>query len=209
MRGLWKRRWGRWLVRAIYLVAAVGPVIVGILAVIIMRYGAIDRARPADVIIVLGGGEAATTRRTLHAVALYQQGYAPYLLCSGSFAAGEPFTEARRCEMVARSLGVPADAIVLDEISRSTEENAIESAAIMRAHRWRDAVLVSDNFHLWRATFLFEQKNVRVWPSPAQATTDDLPLSETAYSVLREVAATGWYVGKTLLGLPYTRVEGY
>jgi uncharacterized SAM-binding protein YcdF (DUF218 family) len=201
-----KRFRRRWLAGAVILIAAVGAGVVAVLVVIIVRYGVADRARPADVIVVLGGGESGTTRRAVHAAALFRQGYAPYLLCSGNIVSGEPFSEAERCAMVACEHGVPAGAIVLDEISRSTEENAIESAAIMQARGWEDAVLVSDDFHLWRATWLFEHQGVRVWPSPAQVTTGDLPVAEMVYGVLREVAATGWYAGKSLLGLPYTRV---
>ncbi len=183
-----------------------GTVTLYALGAVIMHYGAVDRARPADVIIVLGGGDIGTTRRAIHAAALYGQGYAPFVLCAGNIIMGEPFSEAERCAQVAREHGVPAEAIVKDEISRSTEENAIQAAAIMRAHGWRDAVLVSDDFHLWRAKWLFEEKGITVWPSPAQVTTGSLPTSDLLYSVLREVAAVGWQVGKSMLGLPYTRV---
>ena len=197
----------RWLVRVIVVGGVLAALTVAALSALIVHYGAADRARPADVIIVLGGGEAGTTRRTLHAAALYAQGYAPNLLCSGSIAEGEPMSEAERCARIAQAHGVPAAAIVRDEVSRSTEENAIQAAAIMRAHGWRTAVLVSDDFHLWRAHWLFQAKGVRVWTSPAQITTGALGWSEEPRAILREIAATGWYVGKSLLGLPYTRFE--
>ena len=176
------------------------------LGAVIMHYGAADRARPADVIIVLGGGEIGTTRRTIHAAALYRQGYAPFVLCTGDIMGDEPISEAERCAEVARQHGVAAAAIVTEEISRSTEENAIQSAAIMRAHGWREAVLVSDDYHLWRARWLFEEKGITAWPSPAQVTTGALPVSDLYYSLLREEAAVVWQVGKSLLGLPYTHV---
>jgi uncharacterized SAM-binding protein YcdF (DUF218 family) len=103
--------------------------------------------------------------------------------------------------------GVPASAIVLEERSLSTEENAIESAAIMRARGWSSAVIVSDDFHLFRAHWLFEQQGVRAYMSPAQITSDDgIGDREKALAVLREVAALIWQVGKSLLGLPYTHV---
>ncbi len=189
----------RWLVRGMLILVLGGTITVGTLAAIIVHYGAANRARPADVIIVLGGGEIGTTRRAEHAAALYRQGYAPYVLCEGSLVEGEAISEAARCAMVLHDHGVPDDVILLDEISRSTEENAIEAAAILRARGWRDAVLVSDDYHLWRASWLFRSKGVRVWTSPAQATTGSLPVSETVYGVLREIAATGWTVGQSLL----------
>jgi len=197
--------WRRWLLRLFLAGMALSLLTVGALTVVILRYGSVDRARPAGVIIVLGGGKDGTTRRTLHAAALYAQGYAPYLLCSGATMGDEPISEAERCAQVAVAHGVPANAIVLDESSGSTEENAIQSAAILRARGWREAVLVSDETHLWRAHWLFGRKGVRVWTSPAQVTTGPQSRRETLRALFHEIAATGWYVGKSLLGLPYTR----
>ena len=197
--------WRRGVAGIILTGIGAGTVTLYALGAVIMHYGSIDRARPADVIVVLGGGDAGTTRRTIHAAALYRQGYAPFVLCTGDIIGDEPISEAERCAQVARQHGVPAAAIVKDEISRSTEENAIQSAAIMQTRGWQDAVLVSDDYHLWRAKWLFEEKGIAVWPSPAQVTTGSLPVSELFYSLLREVAAVGWQVGKSLLGLPYTR----
>jgi uncharacterized SAM-binding protein YcdF (DUF218 family) len=198
--------WRRGTAAVILIGIGAGTVILYALGAVIMHYGAVDRARPADVIIVLGGGDIGTTRRTIHAVALYRQGYAPFMLCTGNVAPGEPISEADRCAEVARQHGVSEAAIITDEISRSTEENAIQSAAIMRAHGWQNAVLVSDDYHLWRAKWLFEEQGITAWPSPAQVTTGSLPVSDLYSSLLREEAAVVWQVGKTLLGLPYTRV---
>ena len=114
----------------------------GALAVTIVRYGATDRARPADVIIVLGGGDVGTARRAEHAAALYHAGYAPHVLCTGGYSAAGADIEAERCAQVVRAANVPAEAITLERGSRSTVENARATAAIMDVHGWRDAVLV-------------------------------------------------------------------
>jgi uncharacterized SAM-binding protein YcdF (DUF218 family) len=200
-----RRRWRRWLVRGV-LITGWGLVgVFAVLVIVIVRYGRQDRARPADVIIVLGGGDVGTARRTEHAVALYDRGYAPYLLCSG---AGGAINEARYCAALATAAGVPAEAIILEERSRSTEENAIECGRIMAAQGWTQAVLVSDDFHLWRAHWLFEQHGVRVWPSPAQITSGGNSWLGQSHDLVREVAATGWHVLKSVLGLPHTNLEG-
>jgi uncharacterized SAM-binding protein YcdF (DUF218 family) len=198
--------WRRGLAAIMLTGIGAGTVTLYALGAVIMHYGAVDRARPADVIIVLGGGDIGTTRRTLHAAALYRQGYAPFVLCTGDIIGDEPVSEAERCAQVAHQQGIPAAAIVKDEISRSTEENAIRSAAIMQAHGWQDAVLVSDNYHLWRAKWLFSETGITAWTSPAQVTTGPLPVSELFYSLLREEVGVGWQVGKSLLGLPDTRL---
>lgn len=189
--------------RVMVLTGCAGLLVIGALtcalAGLIVQYGRVDRAQSADVIIVLGGGVTGTERRALHAAALYQRGEASVLLCTGGVRAGEYTTEATLCADVAQNAGVPADAIRREESSRSTAQNADRAAAILTAQGWRDAVLVSDDFHLWRAVRLFEQAGVRVYPSPAQATTGSLPLSERVYSVLREIAAVGWLTVSGLL----------
>ena len=202
-------RWARRLLWGAAILGAGGALGLVGLAIIIARYGAADRARPADVIIVLGGGESGTTRRTLHAVALYRRGYAPAILCSGAYGPDESISEGGRCAQIARREGVPPDAIIVEERSRSTEENAIESAAIMRARGWSSAVLVTDDYHLWRATWLFTEYGMPVWPSPAQQTTAPLSLGEETWGVGREVLAVGWQAAKTLLGLPHTHLEAF
>jgi len=174
-----------------------------VLAGVILHYGAQDRARPAAVIVVLGGGESGTARRAQHAAALYHQGYAGRVLCTGGRTVGAT-PEARRCAITLAAHGVPPEAIRLELASRSTEENAIQAARIMRAQGWDDAVLVTDDFHLWRAVWLFEHEGVMVWPSPAQS---NLAPRERALAVAREVAAIGWQLGKSALGLPYTHVN--
>lgn len=198
----------RWTARFILLMVILGTLALGGVAGIIVTYGDRDHARPADVIVVLGGGTVGTARRTLHAAALYHEGIAPAIICTGARVENEHISEAARCARTAMRAGVPQDAILLEEISRSTEENAIETTALMRAHGWQTAVVVSDDYHLWRAQLLFEAEGVTAWTSPAQITTGALPLREEVWSVLREVAAVAWYAGKTALGLPYTRVGG-
>jgi uncharacterized SAM-binding protein YcdF (DUF218 family) len=194
------RRWLRLAGRAIGL-GVLAAIIAGVtLAIAIVRYGATDRARPADVIVVLGGGSAGSARRAEHAATLYHAGYAPHVLCTGGYGAREAAIEAERCAQVMRARGVPASAISLEQTSRSTAENARATAAIMAARGWRDAVLVSDDYHLWRARWLFERQGVRVYPSPAQRTSGPLAPTEQVYAVLREMAAWGWGEVRATLG---------
>ncbi len=199
-RRLW--RWGTGIALVAGLVGLFGGLL---LALTITHYGAKDRARPADVIVVLGGGVDGTARRTQHAVALFHRGYAPYILCTGGVGRGSRFSEAAYCAQIAQQAGVPAAAIVLEERSRSTEENAIQAAAIMQARGWQTAVLVSDDYHLWRARWIFSRQGVTVWPSPAQITSGKLGRTYEAFAVLRETVAFGWQIGKSALGLPFTR----
>jgi uncharacterized SAM-binding protein YcdF (DUF218 family) len=178
---------------------------------VIDGFGGQDRAQPADVIVVLGaqvrpGGRPgqALTRRTRHAVELYRAGLAPYIICSGGLGAHPP-TEAEAACGLAERLGVPPAALVREGQAHSTEENALYTAAIMRARRWETAIIASDGYHLYRAALLFRRAGVAAYPSPAQATAGPMHPLQRFVWVNRELAALAWFWGKTLAGFPATR----
>ncbi|GAB4569241.1 MAG: hypothetical protein Kow0077_01440 [Anaerolineae bacterium] len=208
-------RIGRWVVLAGVAVVIAVALIGLAMAVALHVYGRGDRVAPADVIIVLGAGiepdgspSPATRRRALHAAALYRQGVAPHVICAGGYAGLSQSTEAAACAQVLLAGGVPQDAIRLEAQSRSTEENAIHSAAIMREAEWRSALVVSDSYHLLRAAVVFPRQGVPVAGySPAQVTTGPIPALEYLWwGLRREVMGLYWQAFKTLLRLPYTHV---
>lgn len=195
------------IARLILALAASGLLVLVVVAALVVAYGAGDQARPADAIVVLGGG-AATDRRATHGAALYHTGLAPFIVCTGATVPGDTISEAERCARAVRQQGVPEHAILLEENSRSTEENAIEVAALARTRGWERVLVVSDNYHLLRARWMFSREGLDVLTSPAQATAGRLALSEWIPAIWREVLALGWFTVKTLLGLPYTDVKG-
>jgi uncharacterized SAM-binding protein YcdF (DUF218 family) len=173
-------------------------------------YGQLDRAQPADAIVVLGARVypparpgPALTRRTYHAVALYQRGLAPVIICSGGLGPVPP-TEAEAACRLAASLGVPPEALLLEARSHSTEENALYTAELMAAHGWNSVIVVSDGFHLYRAGLLFAHAGLTPHPSPAQHTVGPMPLRERYARITRELAAVAWFWGKGLVGLEMT-----
>jgi uncharacterized SAM-binding protein YcdF (DUF218 family) len=202
-----KSRW----VRLVIVSLLIGYALATAAAITVYQYGQPDHAAPADVIIVLGGGtqkdgsaSPATVRRAQHAAALYHKGLAPYVLCTGTYTQQHPKTEAQACADVAEQNGVPASAIVMEERSASTEENAIETRKVMDERGFKTAVLVTDNFHVLRAEMLFKRQGIPVFVSPAEATTGTLDWWSAAFGSYREVGALAWYEVKTALGLPYT-----
>lgn len=201
------------LVRMGLLAVTVWFVLAIVLGVVIYAYGQSDHAQKTDVIIVLGAGlradgrpGPALTRRSIHAADLWKQGYAPRIICSG----GTPGqinirSEADACAEILREQGVPPDAIFLEDRSRSTEENAIESKQIMEANGWKTALLVSDGFHMLRANWIFHIYGLDVALSPV--TAERPPLLEYIVLIMREVVALHWLVVKLVLNLPITYVK--
>lgn len=176
--------------------------------------GATDRTEEADVIIVLGAGLRrdgrpawALTRRAEMGAELWHEGFAPMILCTGAQADGYPRSEASACREVLMQEGVPDSAILLEEQSRSTEENAIYSSEIMTAHGFTTAVLVSDSYHMLRAEWMFRDSGITAFTSPIPASRINQPLFYP-YSLLREFVAFHWYVVKTAFNIPVTHIYG-
>lgn len=180
-----------------------------LLAVGIILYGRADRAQAADVIVVLGAGlradgrpGPALTRRAEHAAALWKDGTAPYIVCSGGYPLRLTRSEADACAEVLRDSGVPPSAIILEDRSRSTEENAAYTREVMDANGWQTAVVVSDNYHLLRATWLFNSAGIEHSTSPAA----DPPFANFLSAFGREIVAFHWQAFKGILNLPFTYV---
>jgi uncharacterized SAM-binding protein YcdF (DUF218 family) len=194
------------------ILALLGVVLFAWLWVQINRFGQVDRARRADVIVVLGARvwpngrpSDALARRTLHAVKLYHEDLAAIVVFSGALGTFPP-TEAQAAARLAMDQGVPPEAIVLEEKGHSTEESAFFVSEIMRAQGWQRAIVVSDAYHLWRAKLLFGDAGVKAYPIPAH--DERYPLSRRVYlyHLGREVVAVVWYYVKSSLGLPITHV---
>ncbi|HLY27903.1 MAG TPA: YdcF family protein [Aggregatilineales bacterium] len=183
------------------------------LAGVVYSYGQTDRAAPSDVIVILGAGvhpdgspTQAHMRRVAHAITLYRQGLAPYLLCTGGYdRPSDVKTEAETCVELLELAQVPSRAILREDLSTSTEENAIQAHKVIAAHDLKSAILVSDNYHLLRATILFQMYGMSVSTSPAQASMGPIDWKRGVFSAYREVLALGWLAGKSLLHLPFAR----
>ncbi|MEW6246841.1 MAG: YdcF family protein [Nitrospirota bacterium] len=131
-----------------------------------------------DAIVVLGGGVRTkgtlrpahelvdlTRQRTACAADLFLQGIAPKLLLSGGDATifGRGPTESLEMKRWAQRLGVPDNAILLEERSRTTYENAAYTKQILGD---ASVLLVTSASHLPRATALFRKQGLQVTPYP-------------------------------------------
>ena len=205
-------RWLRGLTWILILVSFLGFTGAGLTAIVVLQYGQTNRAEAADAIVILGSGTRADgtvspayARRIRHAVTLYQKGLAPYLLCTGGYAnRWRVKSEAQACKEYLAQWDIPESAILMEEVSRSTEENAIEAKKVLDAHNLHSIILVTDNFHILRSEIYFRAQDLVVYSSAAQLTQGQLRFSTAVSSSLREVAALGWYWVKSTIDLPFT-----
>jgi uncharacterized SAM-binding protein YcdF (DUF218 family) len=201
-----RQRLRRWLPLAggLWLLLACG------LASALSLYGQDERPTRADLIVVLGSGlkddnrpGQALTRRAQRAALLWKAGYAPVVACTGGLTAGRSRTEADGCREVLEANGVPAGAILLEDRSRSTEENAAFTRELMAENGWGTVLLVSDAYHLMRAMWIFSDAGVNVVGRVPAARPE---LDDQVKAVVREVVALHWQTFKKVFNLPFTYV---
>jgi uncharacterized SAM-binding protein YcdF (DUF218 family) len=152
-------------------------------------YPPFDVSRPAsfDAIVVLGGGASGkgslrpvdelgdlSAHRTTCGVDLYLRGFAPRLVFSGGDASvfGKGPKEAVEMKRWAMRLGVPEDAITVEDQSRNTHENAVHTQRILGDP---SVLLVSSADHMFRAMALFKKVGMSPTAAPCGYVVKDHP----------------------------------
>ena len=145
-------------------------------ALSIVRYAERDEAAPADCIIVLGAGtngkipNAVFRGRLHHAVTLYEGGYADIILLTGGYSPGNEHSDAWIAGQYLLELGIPEDAILLEERSTITQENLQFSKEIMDSHDLSTAIIVSDPLHMKRSMMMAKDYEIEAVSSPTPTT---------------------------------------
>ncbi|MCD0502059.1 YdcF family protein [Bordetella petrii] len=131
----------------------------------------------ADAIVVLGGNTAngranwflpydkeTAIVRVDTAVKLYQAGRAPKVVLSGGALEGD-ISEARGMAFLMKQQGVPERALLLENSSRTTYENAILTEEELEEHGFRKILLVTSALHMPRAMAAFSKQGVSAIPA--------------------------------------------
>lgn len=166
-------------------------------------YPPLDAAAKADVIVVLGGGTESheTPRpmvelsgagdRILYAAKLYHEGRAEKILFGGAYItelSGEKTTIASEMASVAEMLNVPKEAVLLQETSLNTAEEAVEDAKILAELDVDRIILVTSATHMYRSVKLFEKQGLTVLPAPT-----DYSYSDAEWKTLLTFKPEKWY----------------
>lgn len=129
-----------------------------------------DELKPADVIVVLAGEE---TERVEHGVKLFKEGWARkdrVILAGGPLV--WQYTWASLMQEQAVYLGIPKKAILLEDKSRTTEEDARFTKEILNKHGYKSCILVTSPYHSRRATKVFRQimgNEIRIISAPSES----------------------------------------
>lgn len=160
------RTCGRWLIA---LLAAIGLVTMLVIATPVVTWWALAYSGPldkpkGDVLILLaaarddrGGISFSSYWRARHALLAWQTGDYKKIVISGGEGPG--------IENFLILNGIPRDAMVAEWNSSSTRENAIETAHIVQGMAGKKVLLTSD-FHMYRAIRVFRKQGIDVTPLP-------------------------------------------
>lgn len=158
-----------------------------------------DDRRPADAIVVMGAAQydgrpsPLFAARLDHAIGLYRDGLAPRLILTGGKAEGDRTTEAGSARAYAIDRGVPADAILLEDRSRTTLESIHAVGALLRANGLSDAVFVSDRPHMLRVLRMAADAGIAAWGSPTETSPIEGDAAGRLDATLHELGALAQY----------------
>ncbi len=167
----------------------------GLLRSLEWRYIPLAEIPHADVIVLLGGGTNpadyprsmvefnSAGDRVLYAAQLYHQGKADHILASGGTIEWLNANDTTAAQEMASLLGllqVPEDALWLEEDSRNTHENAVNTHAILAPMGIDRIILVTSAIHMPRSVALFERLGFDVIPAPT-----DYRITQTEWDRLR------------------------
>lgn len=189
-------------IAAYAVLAALAAWVISFLSVV--GWGARDRARPADAIVVLGAAQYAgrpspvLKARLDHAIGLWKRGLAKRLVLTGGRGEGDTISEAAVGRRYVMKAGVADAAILLENEGRTTEASMEAVAEIMEAKKLEQAILVSDPFHMLRLQILAKRYGVKSVTSPTRTS----PISANRLEALAYVMSESLKVPATIvLGL--------
>lgn len=135
---------------------------------------------PRDSVEISSGGD-----RVLYAAALYKRGLAPVIVLTGG---NLPWTDAQtdstdEMRELLVMIGVPESAILAENVSANTYENALFTRQLLEPLGLDRIILVTSALHMPRSAPLFEKQGFTVTPAPtdynATRAAGTRPLIET------------------------------
>ncbi len=197
---------GRSVLRPVFQVAVAGLVASAALLVYaayrIDAQGALDERQPADAIVVLGAAQfngipgGVFQARLEHAVQLYHEKLARYLVVTGGKLPADRTTEAATARAWAMAHGVPAEAILGEDRGRTTQESIEAVAAIFRQQGFTTGIFVSDKTHMLRVLRMASDQGIQAFGSATLTSPTDSDTIRHQKALLHELAGlAAYYVG--------------
>lgn len=178
----------------------------------VVSYSDPDLKPEHDVIVVLSGDYLPTgtlgpqtKARVDRAVTLWQSGIAPILIMSGGTKATGKKSAAELMALRAIQAGVPVDAILIENASHSTLQNALFSSRLIGQGSAHSVLLVTHRYHLPRSWASFHWAGLDHLTLIAADRSSPLLSSELWKEGLKwpvNIVRVGFASGAKLLGIP-------
>jgi len=130
------------------------------------KAGFYDNGSKADAAIVLGAAawhkkpSPVFQARLDHGIKLFKEGRVKYIILTGGKGKGAEHAEAEVGKMYCVEQGIPEKSIYMDIISVTTHENIREAKKIIDRHAIEEVLLVSDPWHLRRASLMAKGEGI-------------------------------------------------
>jgi uncharacterized SAM-binding protein YcdF (DUF218 family) len=187
------------LTRSVILLAALAVIGLALLCGLIVLQGRRDdvvtNVRVVDALLVMGAAQwdghpsPVFEARLSHALDLYRRGVAPRIILTGGVAPGDRYSEAAVAKDFMLQQGVPEQALLIEETSRTSWQNLQASAAIAREQGIVSVLIVSDDFHMLRSLKMAHDLGMRAYGSPARNSPIADNIRVEGRYVLREAGA--------------------
>ena len=190
-------RWARLVVRTVVVLLVVLVTYVVITFAQVHRASRHDGARTAvpgafDAIIVLGAAQydgrpsPVLQDRLDHALALYREELAGWIVLTGGRQEGDRFTEATAGYNYLRQRGVPDEALLKEVQGTTTWESLRASARFLGDRGLTRVVLVTDDYHAFRVGAIADDIGLDATVSPSDS---HLSTGSRLRQLVRETAA--------------------
>lgn len=176
-----------------------GIAIGGYAAYRIWDQGNRDEQAPADAIVVMGAAQydgrpsPVFAARLDHAIALFHDGVAPRLIVTGGKREGDRTTEAASARSYAIEHGVPEEAILSEDASRTTLQSIRRVGALMREQGIGSAVFVSDPSHMLRVLRMASDEGISGFGSPTRTSPLERDPVARLDAIVHELGALAVY----------------
>jgi len=162
------------------------------------RYKPLEEIPTGEAIVLLGGGTEPAIYprpgveingagdRVLYAAQLYKDGKAPIILLSGgeiTWLNDGSATPAEDMAKILSSIGVPSEAMIIEDRSRNTYENALYAKELLGEKGINKILLVTSAMHMPRSVALFEAQDFEVTPLPVDYSVVENQSAESQDSI--------------------------
>ncbi len=132
-----------------------------------------DAIHPSAAIVVIGGDHKPA--RAARVAQLYREGYAPHVIISAGTVVQEGDAQMAEAQVLLRqiiALGVPREAILLEQDSQTTVQNARFTQSLLSQHDIHSIILVTSPYQSSRARRIFRDLLGDAIAVAAQPATD-------------------------------------